>query len=386
MNLVVQKKQGRSLVKGWYTELHPHLLVPLHKLQLSLPLFLFIYFSCVIPFPSPPSPKPLFHPPPPASMMVFHLPSHSSHSSLDSPSLGHLSSLHGTKDFSSHWCLSRPSSAIFGWSHGSLHVYSLVGSLDPGSSGVLVGWYCCSSYGAANCFSSFSPFSNSLGTQCPVQSLVTSICRCTCQALIGPLRRQLYQATVSKPLLAFTIVPGFGDCIWDESPGRAVSGWPFLQSLLYTLSPYLLQWVFCSPISEMWGTLMPLKNLSFSLYVIQEIWLVPRLSSTACQWPVSLSTMFIKIGSDFSILKTNEVWVWAYKIDYQRTEETLCWKYLSLSLSLSHTHTHTHTIMWLCFLFLTIIFFFCHLSISPRMTDCVPRAFFHLFAWLILLF
>jgi hypothetical protein len=26
-----------------------------------------------------------------------------------------------------------------------------------------------------------------------------------------PLRRQLYQATVSKHLLAFTIVPGFGD-------------------------------------------------------------------------------------------------------------------------------------------------------------------------------
>jgi hypothetical protein len=39
----------------------------------------------------------------------------------------------------------------------------LLGGLVPGSSGGggLVGWYCCSSYGAANPLSSFSPFSNS---------------------------------------------------------------------------------------------------------------------------------------------------------------------------------------------------------------------------------
>ena len=53
------------------------------------------------------------------------------------------------------------------------------------------------------------------------------------QALAEPLRRQLYQAPVSKLLLASTIVSGFGDCIWDGSPGGAVSGWPFLQSLLH---------------------------------------------------------------------------------------------------------------------------------------------------------
>ena len=33
---------------------------------------------------------------------------------------------------------------------------------------------------------------------------------------------------------------GFGGCIWDGSLGGAVSGWPFLQSLLHTLSLYLL--------------------------------------------------------------------------------------------------------------------------------------------------
>ena len=61
---------------------------------------------------------------------------------------------------------------------------------------------------------------------------------CICQALAEPLRRQLYQAPVSMHFLASTIVSGFGDCIWAGSPGGAVSEWPFLQSLLHTLSPY----------------------------------------------------------------------------------------------------------------------------------------------------
>ena len=49
---------------------------------------------------------------------------------------------------------------ICSWSHGFLPVYSLVGDLVPGSSGALVGWYCCS-YEVGNPFSSFSLFSNS---------------------------------------------------------------------------------------------------------------------------------------------------------------------------------------------------------------------------------
>ena len=41
-------------------------------------------------------------------------------------------------------------------------MFSLVGGLVPGSSeGVLVSSYCCSSYGAANPFSSLGPFSSS---------------------------------------------------------------------------------------------------------------------------------------------------------------------------------------------------------------------------------
>jgi hypothetical protein len=85
------------------------------------------------------------------------------------------------------------------------------------------------------------------GPLCSVQWLASSFLLCICKALAGPLRRQPYQAHFSVHFLASTIVSGFGNCIWNESPGGTVSGWPFLQSLLNILSPYLLLWVFCSP-------------------------------------------------------------------------------------------------------------------------------------------
>ena len=50
------------------------------------------------------------------------------------------------------------------------------------------------------------------------------------------LRRQLYQAPVSKHFLASATVSGFGVSMWDEFPGGAVSAWPFL-SLCSTLCP-----------------------------------------------------------------------------------------------------------------------------------------------------
>jgi hypothetical protein len=75
---------------------------------------------------------------------------------LDSPILGHLWSLHRTKNLSSHWCTKRTSSATY-----AAGAMCFVDGLVPGSSGGgLVGWYC-SSYGVANPFNSFSPFSNS---------------------------------------------------------------------------------------------------------------------------------------------------------------------------------------------------------------------------------
>jgi hypothetical protein len=45
-----------------------------------------------------------------------------------------------------------------------------------------------------------------------------------------PLRRQPYQAPVSKHFSASAIVPGFGVCIWDGYPSGAVSGSPYPQS------------------------------------------------------------------------------------------------------------------------------------------------------------
>jgi hypothetical protein len=80
----------------------------------------------------------------------------------------------------------------------------------------------------------------SLETTYSVQGLAASICFCICQALAEPLRRQPYQAPVRKHFLAYTIVSGFGKCIWARSSGGAVSGWPFLHSLLHTLSLYFL--------------------------------------------------------------------------------------------------------------------------------------------------
>jgi hypothetical protein len=77
-----------------------------------------------------------------------------------------------------------------------------------------------------------------LGFLCSVWWLVASIPIFISQDLAEPLRSQLYQIPVSKQFLASSIVSGFGVCLWDGSPGRVVSGWPFLQSLFHFLSLY----------------------------------------------------------------------------------------------------------------------------------------------------
>jgi hypothetical protein len=47
---------------------------------------------------------------------------------------------------------------------------------------------------------------------------------CICKALAGPFRRQPYQAPFSMHFLAFTILSGLGNCIWDESQVTADAG------------------------------------------------------------------------------------------------------------------------------------------------------------------
>jgi hypothetical protein len=71
---------------------------------------------------------------------------------------------------------------ICGWNHGSLHVYSLVGDLAPGSSGVLVSRYYHSSYGVEIPFGSISSYLTlPLGSPCSAQWLTVSICICISQ-------------------------------------------------------------------------------------------------------------------------------------------------------------------------------------------------------------
>ena len=79
---------------------------------------------------------------------------------------------------------------ICGCSCGSLHVYSLVGGLVPGSSGstgwfilLFLLWGCKPS---APCVLSLAP---PLGTLCSVQWLTLSSPLCVCQVLAEPLRR-----------------------------------------------------------------------------------------------------------------------------------------------------------------------------------------------------
>jgi hypothetical protein len=106
--------------------------------------------------------------------------------------------------------------------------------------GVLVGSYCCSSHGAKT---SSAPWvlslAPSLGTLCSIQWMAVSIHFCISQALAEHLRRQLYQAPDSKLLLASTIVSGFGGCIWDESPGGAVSEWSKLTTMTFVFQKFL---------------------------------------------------------------------------------------------------------------------------------------------------
>ena len=68
------------------------------------------------------------------------------------------------------------------------------------------------------------PLTPPLGSLCSVRWLTASIRISIGHDLAEPLRRLLYQAPVSKHFLASAIVSGFGVCMWDGSPGGAVSG------------------------------------------------------------------------------------------------------------------------------------------------------------------
>jgi hypothetical protein len=95
----------------------------------------FIYISNVIPFPGFPSENPLSHPPSPCSPtypLPLPCPGIPLHWSIKpSQNQGPLLPLMPNKAVLCYIC---------SWSHGSLHVYSFVGSLVPGSSWG-TGWF-----------------------------------------------------------------------------------------------------------------------------------------------------------------------------------------------------------------------------------------------------
>ena len=156
-----------------------------------------------------------------------------------------------------HWGIERPQApasilpllankAVFSYicdqCHGSLQVYSLIGGPVPRSSvgsGMLTlllsPWGCKPPYLLQSLIHLLHQ-----GPLSPIQWVAESFPLSISQALAEPLRRQPYQVSISKHFLASTITFGFGGCIWDGSPGGAVCGWPFLQSLLHTLTPYFL--------------------------------------------------------------------------------------------------------------------------------------------------
>jgi hypothetical protein len=111
------------------------------------------------------------------------------------------------------------------WSHGSLHVYSLVGGLVRESSGVC-GWLILVFLRGCKALHFLQSFNSSTGDPIgdPLLSSIVgwNIHLRICQALSEPLRIQLHQAPVSIHFLASTIVSRFGDCIWDGSPGGAI--------------------------------------------------------------------------------------------------------------------------------------------------------------------
>jgi hypothetical protein len=103
---------------------------------------------------------------------------------------------------------------ICSWSHGSLHVYSLVGGLVleiSRESGWLIFFVLPMGLQTPSA-PSVLPLTPPLEPLGSLQWLAACICICIGQALAEPLRRKLYQASVSKHFLASVIVSGFGVC------------------------------------------------------------------------------------------------------------------------------------------------------------------------------
>jgi hypothetical protein len=148
------------------------------------------------------------------------------------------SSLHRTKGLSSHWWLTRPSSATYAAGAMNPFMCTLVGGLLPWSSGGLAGWYCCCFYGFAIPFSSFSPFSNSSIGDPMFSPMVSWEYPPLCLSVTGRASQEtVISGFCQQALLGICNSVWFW---WLYGMNGAVSGWPFFRSLLHTFSLYPL--------------------------------------------------------------------------------------------------------------------------------------------------
>jgi hypothetical protein len=98
------------------------------------------------------------------------------------------------------------------------------------------------------------------------------ICLCICQALEELLRRQLYQAPVSKHFLASVILSGFSVCRWDGSLlGQFSDGLSF--SLCSTLCLSISSLEYFVPPSKKDQSIHTLVFILLELRVVCELYL-----------------------------------------------------------------------------------------------------------------
>ena len=87
----------------------------------------------------------------------------------------------------------------------------------------------------------------------------------------------------------YTSVSEFGDCKWDGSPGEPVSRWSFIQSLLHTLSLYLLP---CSPLLS-----TPFKidkrSTLWSSFFLSSMWFVNFILAILSFWSSGLISTYL---------------------------------------------------------------------------------------------
>jgi hypothetical protein len=67
-----------------------------------------------------------------------------------------------------------------------------------------------------------------LGTLRLVQWLAANVNLCICKGSGRSSQETAIAGSFQHEVLDSTIVSGFGNCIWNESPDGTVSGWPFL--------------------------------------------------------------------------------------------------------------------------------------------------------------